>query len=150
MSVPASRTGLTEDEFYQMAHAIGHPQSRGCSTHGGRNHYCTSARDPLWLGLVADGLALKFRSPILPDGEATFHVTDAGRKAIDDDPRSKPPTQPGVTYTVRFRGYRHSVNVRAKSRGKARYAAVQLVTECWNMTAAEAFKQIESCRKGYQ
>lgn len=140
---------LTEDEFYQMAHAIGHPQSRGCSAHGGRNHYCTSSDDPLWLGLVADGLAVKHRSSILPDGEATFHVTEDGHKAIDGDPRSRPTKPRGEPYSVRFKGYEHSVQVRATSRGKAKYAAALQVSDAWNMTAGEALMQVEYCRKGY-
>lgn len=140
---------LTEDEFYQMAHAIGHPQSRGCSTHGGRNHYCTSSDDSLWLGLVADGLAIRHRSSLLAEGEATFHVTDEGRKAIDADARSKPDKLPGEPYTVRFKGYKHAINVRAESRSKAKYAAALQVSDAWNMTAGEALMQVESCRKGY-
>jgi hypothetical protein len=141
-----SAPDLTEPEFYQMAHAIGHPQSRGCSVHGGRNHYCTLADDPLWLGLVERGLAVKHRASLLPDGEATFHVTDDGRKAIEADPRSIPPGHP---YSVRFKGSPHSVQVRASTRGKAKYAAVLAVIDAWNLTAREAFKQIESCRQGY-
>ncbi len=59
------------------------------------------------------------------------------------------PIPPGHPYSVRFKGLPHSVQVRALTRGKAKYSAVLVVIDAWNMTAREALMQIESCRKGY-
>ncbi len=44
-----------------------------------RNHYCTSAKDPDLLDLVAKKLMTgPHSSSLLPDGEAYFHLTEAG------------------------------------------------------------------------
>lgn len=143
MSTPA----LTEAERDQLAHAIGHHSAKGCSVDGGRNYYATNAGDPMWLGLVDRGLAYRQSRPgILPDGEATFHLTPEGIAAVEADPRS---ARKGSVFTVRFKGYDSGVTVYAETHAKARYAAVLDVIDAWNVTAGEAFKRIASCRKGH-
>jgi hypothetical protein len=136
---------LTEKERDQMAHAIGHHSAKGCSVHGGRNYYATSTDDSLWCSLVERGLAVRHRAAVLPVGEVSFHVTPEGFAAVEADPRSQ---RKGKPYTVRFKGSPHGVTVYAETRGKAQYAAVRVVLDAFNMTAREAFRKIESCRKG--
>jgi hypothetical protein len=141
-----SAVELTEQERDQMAHAIGHHSAKGCSVHGGRNYYATSTEDPLWCSLVERGLAVRHRAAVFPVGEATFHVTPDGIAAVEADPRS---ARKGKPFTVRFKGSSQGVQVYAETRGKAQYAAVRVVLDAFNMTAREAFRQIESCRAGY-
>jgi len=139
---------LTEPERDQMAHAIGHASAKGCSVHGGRNHYVTSADDPLWTSLAERKLARVRPSSILPEGEVYFIVTDDGRAAVESDPRSAPPVPVGRAYTVLFKGAPDCpIHVRGVTPGKARYAAVRRVMDAdWYYTAAEGFGQIASCR----
>lgn len=137
---------LTADERDQMAHCIGHASAKGCSVHGWRNHYCTDATDPIWCGLVDRGLAVVHRSPILPGGEATFILTPAGIAALEDDPRSQPPKSRGRSWEVRFRQFDSPSYVWAESRGKAKYAAIRDIADCFPDGVGEAFKSITSCR----
>jgi hypothetical protein len=128
---------LTEEERDQMAHAIGHHSAKGCSVHGGRNYYVSDLHDATWMALVGRGL--------IPAGEGRFHVTPDGI-AAEADPRTQ---RKGKPFTVRFKGSSPGVQVCAETRGKAQYAAVRVVLDAFNMTAREAFRQIESCRAGY-
>jgi hypothetical protein len=138
---------LTEEERDQMAHAIGHHSAKGCSVHGGRNYYVTDINDPTWAALVQRGLAVRAGGGgLIPAGEGCFHVTPDGIAAVEADPRS---ARKGKPFTVRFKGSSHGVHLYAETRGKAQYAAVRVVLDAFNMTAREAFRQIESCRAGY-
>lgn len=128
---------LTEQERDAMAHAIGHHSAKGCSVHGGRNYYVTSADDPLWSGLVERGLAKRGGSRLLAKGDACFHVTPEGIAAVEADPRSQ---RRGRLYTVRFKGYEEGgIQVWAESRSKAKYAAVLDMLDAMNVTSGEAF-----------
>jgi hypothetical protein len=137
---------LTEQERDQMAHAIGHWSAKGCSVNGGRNHYVTQVGDPLWVGLVARGLAKCRSSSLLPEDERVFLVTDEGRAAVDADPRTIAADRArGRQYAVTFRGYEgHPVYAYGVTRGKAKSEAARIVGDCY--PDDDAYMQIVSCR----
>lgn len=138
-------TELTEQERDQMAHAIGHHSAKGCSVHGGRNYYVTSADDSVWLGLVERGLATVRGSSLIPNDERVFHVTEKGRLALEADPRSRRKIEPGRDYVVRFHGYDDCpITVRAETRGKAKSKAASEFDEIF--PDGDAFMRIASCR----
>lgn len=134
-------TTLSEAERDQIAHAIGHHSAKGCSVSGGRNRYCTSADDPLWIGLVDRGLATKQASALLRDGYATFHVTKDGIDALERDPRSQ---RTDRRFAVMFKGEAEPTYVYAATHSKAKYQAILEVADCY--PDGLTFKDIRSCR----
>jgi len=132
---------LNEEERDQIAHAIGHHSAKGCSVNGGRNRYCTAADDPLWLGLVERGLAVKHGSPLLIEHYATFHVTQKGIEALEMDPRRQ---RTGRRYAVTFKHSASPTYVYAEKPSRAKYQAILEVADCY--PDGLTFKDIRSCR----
>lgn len=140
-----SAAELTERERDMMAHCIGHPSAKGCSVHGGRNHYVTSSEnDEVWKSLAARGLATARSSALLPDDETTYSLTEEGRAAVERDPRS---WLPGHRYEIRFRACDWVTTVRCGTRAQARIVAARQAADAWGCSVFDALCEIASCRK---
>ena len=135
-------TTLDAEDFYPMAHCIGHRASRGCSRSGGRNYYATHPDDPRWCALVIRGLATSSEGL----GSCRFHLTRDGIRAVEQHPLAKPPTpEPGREWIVKVRGIPERYHVRAMTRGQARAKIAARLQDPWNMSFVDAVAQVESC-----
>jgi hypothetical protein len=73
-------TRLESREIEAIKHALGWPKNY-------RNYFCAGDDDvPTWEGLVAKGLAFERPNHLSPD--RLFHVTSAGKRALDQEPQT--------------------------------------------------------------